>query len=851
MSIDLPRQHVKLKEITVVNINTAESQNKTNDNITIKYTKPRVVDVKTMKCTLSSISNNDIFKSLMISMVYRYNKISLEAIYLFNIYILHLCNNNLLDNNINTNTIRTCARILIEGARGYRTNPNDDSNKKEYELLTFIKNNYFNFDTTNRNGIFINDIESLGKPLDYVADEYITNLTNHINMNFLKFQRRYIITLLTNEFNGILTKTDIKFIIYAIQTRINGSDDYVYKVEKRAIKLNKIFNKSLEKLNLFIKREQILLKSIIKDEIIIENKNIKIDNDYKLYYLKYFCVILNALTKQGVKGFTIVPQYIPKIRFITFDARSLAGIYNKYLKEQCEETVNIKTFESNFKSVYMDKLFNINKKFKRILKHYPALRSISTNGYEVALSFCILDYTRKEKLSDEEKVYKKEENKDKKKISFDLEAEITKKTTKIKCGEKEIIVTNPTLFDAKQLKSNNDYLNKFDIVGIDVGNKSVFDITTESGKHFNVTKHYINDLSHNNSNNIKLKKHMDKYNIKNIYEQLSSYTVKTTCINTYMKYVEMIRTYWDDIFTYITSKQIFRLNFDKYVYRQKALSRVAKEIIAEIKSKENVYNKYKKYFSNEIHTNNKDKPILIALGAGNGSGTITNTKGCSPKGPISKLIHELSKYCVVIMTPEHNTSQLCSSCGNYLEDVNCYHYPSKNKINKELEKVDDNEKIKLKEEINKNTLIVKNETKKINKLKKIKHQLKVINLPEKDNNTITKRLTKKLEELEENVFQTGYYRKSYRLRRCANKHDFNSNRCVLWERNVNASINIRKALIEILTLGSAKSFGKTRAEKPKKTAKTKILTINSQRTVEEIKERELNISLINNTEDID
>ena len=178
---------------------------------------------------------------------------------------------------------------------------------------------------------------------------------------------------------------------------------------------------------------------------------------------------------------------------------------------------------------------------------------------------------------------------------------------------------------------------------------------------------------------------------------------------------------------------------------------------------------------------NKEKPILIALGSGNGSNTISNTKGCSPKGPISKLIFELSKYCIVIMTPEYNTSQLCSECGNYLEDVLCFHYPSNKKISLEIDKQikdinnnDEKERTKkqLRDEITKNIKIVKKESRNIHKLKKLKigntdiSELSLIN--------------KKIEDKEETVFQTGYYKASYRLRRCANKHEHSSKRCALW-----------------------------------------------------------------------
>jgi hypothetical protein len=57
--------------------------------------KPKVIDVTTVKCTLNSITKDPIFKNIIIDNVYRYNKIMLETIYLFNVFILYICNNDI------------------------------------------------------------------------------------------------------------------------------------------------------------------------------------------------------------------------------------------------------------------------------------------------------------------------------------------------------------------------------------------------------------------------------------------------------------------------------------------------------------------------------------------------------------------------------------------------------------------------------------------------------------------------------------------------------------------------------------------------------------------------------------
>ena len=53
---------------------------------------------------------------------------------------------------------------------------------------------------------------------------------------------------------------------------------------------------------------------------------------------------------------------------------------------------------------------------------------------------------------------------------------------------------------------------------------------------------------------------------------------------------------------------------------------------------------------------------MIAFGKGNGSVTISNLKNKGPKGPIKEIAKHLGNLCVVILTDEYNTSQICSRC---------------------------------------------------------------------------------------------------------------------------------------------------------------------------------------------
>jgi len=80
------------------------------------------------------------------------------------------------------------------------------------------------------------------------------------------------------------------------------------------------------------------------------------------------------------------------------------------------------------------------------------------------------------------------------------------------------------------------------------------------------------------------------------------------------------------------------------------------------------------------------KPVLLFVGKGNGSLTISNVCGSGMKGPIKHIIHEMSKYCLVILVDEFKTSWTCHSCKNQVTHVRVISDISKNKIESEKKK---------------------------------------------------------------------------------------------------------------------------------------------------------------------
>jgi hypothetical protein len=135
----------------------------------------------------------------------------------------------------------------------------DIENRLEYNTISSIVNEYFKKLPSSLNATYKN----YTRPLCYDANAYYVNLKNHISLNFLKYQNRYLLNRMLIIFKDILTKDEIKFILFAIQIRINHNNEYIYSVEKRAKRFNNIINKDINKISDFIKTEQLNIKNII------------------------------------------------------------------------------------------------------------------------------------------------------------------------------------------------------------------------------------------------------------------------------------------------------------------------------------------------------------------------------------------------------------------------------------------------------------------------------------------------------------------------------------------------------------------------------------------------------------
>jgi regulator of sigma D len=375
------------------------------------------------------------------------------------------------------------------------------------------------------------------------------------------------------------------------------------------------------------------------------------------------------LTSNGQKSFSVVPQNSLDLHHIQFDCRSLPAIYD----DTFNETVNMKDFEVNFVT-YFDKLFNLKKLRLRMQKRdfYP--KYIFSDGFSISVGFAKKCITRKTKTKSKPK-----------KISSD------NKTNLESFNNGKPLMSG--IFEGDNVICSQKYLDQYNVIAYDVNNKNMFKGISDSNKIYGVTKMEYNELSHITLNTKKKNELININGIDEIYEQLSTHSKHTSNIDVYNNYINNVYDNMDTLYNFYESDDVRKLKYDTYINTQKAVSEILRQLIPSIKSTHKVKKKIKgrivkqkkdPYFNEELEKTLKGKPTLLLVGKGSGNLTISNIRGTTMKGPIKKIINEMSKYCLVILVDEYNTSKLCNTCKNEVTHERVINDINKHKIKREI-----------------------------------------------------------------------------------------------------------------------------------------------------------------------
>lgn len=499
-------------------------------------------------------------------------------------------------------------------------------------------------------------IPSIKKPFEFLSRQLMVNITNHTNLHFKKYQKRYLIAKYSGEINrlGISEKYKIYPIVACIQYHLNNKIDKLTILSKKILKLDNIDDVAKLMINI-INDESKLIPNVIRGDITSANLKKNCMN-----VLKYYCTMIGYLEDNQTKRFSLLPQIHFGYTYVKFESRLLSVIHDEWINSLLLEseksnvdtinkkynidfplkTVGIKEFEKNC-SKYFERCFNF-KKFNLL----PGTESVSfqTDGYSVSVLFR------------HKKNKPKKEGKEKRTKKIVLDEKINKK---FKRG----------LFDADETEASPEFLDQFHKMAIDPNNDVMLYCISECGKKIEITKNYFNNISHITKNTRKKNKYIKDAGVKEIYNNLSNISYKKTVkIEKYKDFIKEFRKISDKIWNCYGENKFLSLSLDTYINRKKALNKIARRLVPK-NTKNSIgvhrFDSYKsKYVDNDKYNKIKKLPVIIAFGKGNGNMTISNLRNKGPKGPIKEMAILLSKLCLVILTDEYNTSKLDSLSKN-------------------------------------------------------------------------------------------------------------------------------------------------------------------------------------------
>ena len=169
------------------------------------------------------------------------------------------------------------------------------------------------------------------------------------------------------------------------------------------------------------------------------------------------------------------------MRYIRWEARSLYDIYNKWklTSNKSFKAISVTNFENEFKKYFSEMFPKIKKRYRKMLKKYPTIKSISTDSYSASIVFQNKENENSEQVTEtkinndnnidegdnEEEIMEKiksvikEVKKPKIENKIDFESEYPKFLSSNKKIFKEI------MFEATNLQSTDQFLEKFYIAG--------------------------------------------------------------------------------------------------------------------------------------------------------------------------------------------------------------------------------------------------------------------------------------------------------------------------------------------------------------------------------------------------
>jgi hypothetical protein len=579
------------------------------------------------KTQLSNIIKSNKLYNEINDLVYKVNKIIIQASQFLNLYLIYLFDNNLPFPTIDKQFVLTTFTVITKRDNIHRKKPSDDTLKVIKDLQDFYYKYYKECITDND----IISIDKLSFVLAYEAIDIVKNIKTNISEHFEDYVNKFV-----NQ--SFEVKTVIKFINdLEIDTETKKHiKNEIYadlrKVKKDLLKTGNNYESDAY-FHYWIKqcKPYIMNKTKFeKDSLSYDLGSNSLDYLKPLFYMNKELEKMNEIRikeeKEQLKLFQVIPQRTSiKSNYICIDT---TGLINLVIKE------NFKKYFDNVKECQKElwnNNFNLNQKeFKR--KGYQFNYMIKTDG--IGCSVLLVKLRNGKPIEITSKMQKELKNKLEKRDKYIEDVKITSQMKK-----KRIVTIDPGLADilycvSKNIKpkvivDENDKLKVIDDEEI-------------------ITFRYTQNQRRLESRNKKYNKLQDKINketkinnksVKEIETELSEHNSKTCNLNKFIAYCKKKNEVNRLLFEHYSQKLFRKLKFNRYTNTQKSESKMIKN------------------FSNKF---GKPDDCIVILGDYDKGEH--NMKGKEPI--INRRIRKIfrNNSYKVYMINEFRTSKLCNKC---------------------------------------------------------------------------------------------------------------------------------------------------------------------------------------------
>ena len=344
--------------------------------------KLRKVEYSTIKCKLKSALRFFDMLPIIQDLTTMTNKVWAETMILFELHIYKMLKQKKRID-FDYDTIDKCRLFVLNQSDAIR------NKNKVYDELKDTYDKYYLPIGNNKLTDYFN-VTTLSYPFNYLTKQYITDVENHCSLNFFRFQKKYIRSLVLDAFAKFGFKRGLLWnIVGCIQYNLNNNNNDV--IEIRSKKILKLAN--IDEIAEIMKNIIIQERLNMPEQVRLHVSKKRLRENYE-YVLKYYYHMVMYLEGKDLKRFSILPQISLGYSYIKFDSRFASIVYNQWCKLILDngrekefdfeiKRVNIKDFEANYK-YYYEKCFN----FKRINKARNANPiSFMTNGYSIVIVY--------------------------------------------------------------------------------------------------------------------------------------------------------------------------------------------------------------------------------------------------------------------------------------------------------------------------------------------------------------------------------------------------------------------------------------------------------------------------------